>query len=219
MDDLTSTIVMSIITGIISGVISSLTVWWLLTHYFSPKIEISSGISKYMQERKKCGYHYQIKFLNKRKRLAVNLHLSSHMVLPSLIKEGVNEIWSVPLFTTEIPALLSTFNNAKCISRRLGFNIENDDFNSKFDRPDLFPEHFIKLVKDKTVSLDDILAVHPKSFIRVVISATDSLTGSTRVFVSRDFSSSDIMLGRFKKGSVEIEPSPTSKEDSEEADT
>ena len=139
--------------------------------------------------------------------MAVDMKLSSYMVLPSLIKKGVNEMWNVPLYTKEIAALLSTTNNKNShVHRRITINVEDKEFQEKFERPDLFDTRTVQLAKEGKLSLDDMLNAYPKAYIRVIVSATDSVTGSKKFFISNNYYRDEIVPGRFKKDAVDIDP-------------
>lgn len=88
-------------------------------------------------------------------------------------------------------------------ARQLSLQINAEELRKKFDKT--FFEDSLKLkAYQELLTLEDILSITPKAFIRIYISAMDSFTGSRKIFRTKDYYMDDIKYGSYERYSLNI---------------
>jgi len=95
-------ILIGIITGVLTGVISAALFWWWQAKLMRPKLRLCPTIARYRLARDEVD-RYQIKVINGRRRLAVDLRVTVSIHLPDLVSPGSVETLSLHRF--ENPSL------------------------------------------------------------------------------------------------------------------
>lgn len=194
----------AIIVGVITGVIASWIAWWVLYHIGSPKIGISENIKKRRTQNRKSGYYYQFKFGNlKNSSDAVDISIGAKIYLPGVPKNGMTNIYNIPVDGKYQFELVPNSGNKPGWARQISLLLDDEDFNKIFDKT-FFSTDLKEKAKNKLLILEDILSITPKAFIRIYISAMDSFTGSRKVFRSKDYYLSDIKYGSYERYSLDL---------------
>ncbi len=121
---------------------------------------------------------------------------------PKIMGRGTN-LYDIPLDTKNILELPSLSEPKRC-RRRVSFRIEDEDFCKKFTK-NYFPDHFKVLAAERRPKLEDVFEIIEGIYIRIYISATDSFSGSKKVFKSKDYRAEDIIEGQYIDGSLEVD--------------
>lgn len=195
---------LSILIGVFTGIIASSIVWWYLFHVLTPKIEFSEKISKIPSEDRGCRFLYRIKFHNARKRIVINLILKLTIVLPDFPKKGTNVLYNIPLGAGHITHLFSIHEKGR-VRRITLFMLDTEEFTKIFESRN-FSDKIHQLAQEKKLSLEDLFDITDNSFIRMSIIATDSVSGSTKLFLSKKYYKNDIVFGNFDESSLRVIP-------------
>jgi len=188
-------IVISIVTGVFSGIIASLVVWWYLFHFLSPQIEFSPIIAKKPSKDRGCGAYYQFMITNIGHRRAIDISLDILLVIRNYPEQGTDNIYH-PNPSRKAILELPSARKKNRVRRRIWINLDDDEFVDKFKKS-FFPDKIRQLANDKALSLEELLSIGNDSFVRVVIKVTDSISGSIKVFRSKNYTSEDIREGSF----------------------
>ena len=84
-------------------------------------------------------------------------------------------------------------------------NLDKERFTKILERQ-YFPDRIRHLASEKKLSLEDVLGINEGSYLRILVKVTDSVSGATRVYRSRDYLLKDIVHGYFEKRSLNIIP-------------
>ncbi len=193
----------AIIVGVLSGVVSSWMAWWILNYFGSPKIGFSENIKKQISIDNNSGYYYQFKIGNLKKIDAVDISINAKVYFPDIAKEGITNIYTIPIDGNYQFELIPNRNDTPGWARQLTLKINDEKLIKEFDRY-FFDDAFkLKIIK-KQLILEDLLQITPKAFIRIYVSATDAFSGSRRVFRSKNYYLRDIKFGNYERFSLNI---------------
>jgi hypothetical protein len=178
--------------------------WYILYYQLAPKIEFSEAITKRKSQAKGCGYEYAVKLYNVRHRTAIDARLQAFVTTPNLTFNGSDDVYYLSIGTNRILEIISKSKPGRNANLVI-FNLDKERFTKVFERH-YFPEQIRICAADKKLSLEDILDIKENSRLCVRVKLTDSVSGATRVYRSKDYTQNDIVLGYFRKGSLEAIP-------------
>jgi hypothetical protein len=189
----TADLVTTNLLGLAVGVLASFLTWWVLFHWFVPKVEFSAFISK-IPRAGGSGYSYRIKLMNTGRRsiLGVEVHArlwvdwkgSGNWLGIYLPFSGEGEKkYDIPILKRGGDRVLSFFINAV----------------HSFQTNVAYPEDFRRKAALRVVSMEDVLGLGENAYVQVFVSGYDGFSGARRVFESRKFHTSDIYPNRFTK--------------------
>lgn len=187
--------VLSVAVGVTTGVASSLIAWWITYRYLSPRVSFSDVIFRRYSKIRGCGYNYQFTVANERRRPAGDLEVTAKFTLkhfPPSTPDNIHNSVTVPTDGQTLPLLAGSTRKKKTIFR-LSLLLDDDRFRNELlnFRPYL-AQDVVNGLEGSKVSLEQLLAISPESFVRVTAMLTDGTSGSRRVFVSDSYSSDTI---------------------------
>lgn len=151
-----------------------------------------------------CGFEYCIKLYNVRKRTAVDARLTAYVTIPKLTSSGTDDVYYLPLGTRYIMEIIPKSRPGRN-AHLVVLNLDEERFTKILER-EYFPESIRLRASEKKLSLEDVLSIKENSHLRLLIKATDSVSGATRIYRSKDYQVTDIVHGCFVKKSLHIIP-------------
>jgi len=178
------------------GIAASFLTWWMLFHWFVPKIEFSPFISK-VPRSGGSGFSYRIKIINTGRRSILGVDVYARLVIDWQGKGTLSGLYlpfssegekkfDIPILKRNGNRVLSLFINS----------VQSFQTNVKY--PPTFKEKAIA----KTVTMEDALALGKTAYIQVFVSGYDEFSGARRVFESPKYAVSDIYSNRFAKNGL-----------------
>jgi len=181
---------LGLLLGIPLGVLSSLLAWWVLFHAVTPKIRFAEKISRLSFGD---GKTFRLKLLNDGRRHIIDCEFVAELRVRGLSPGVPRNTWLI-----RIPLRNDGFAYWPRGTNRLIVFMPY--------RPDARVAAFCPADEDEGLALDRLFAIRDEVHLRIIVFAYDSFSGSRRVFVSKDYSASDIADGRYSTGSLGIEP-------------
>ena len=198
--------IIAVIVGVITGVIASWVAWWVLHHAMAPKIGFSEVLKKQKTGNSKTGYYYQFKFGNLKKRTeVVDISVRASIYLPDFPSNGVTNIYTIPIDGKYIYELTPQSNENQGWARRISLKVNDPDFLKTFEKT-FFDEKLKELAKNEMITLEDLLKITEKAFVRVYIASMDAFSGSRKVVKSKNYRLVDIQFGKYERLSLEFTP-------------
>jgi hypothetical protein len=182
-------VAIGIITGVLTGIISAVLFWWWQAKLMRPKLILCPTIARYRLPGEKVD-RYQIKIINGRRRLAVDLKVTVAIHLPGLVRHG----------SVETLTLLKSENPSLGINVRYRIQPGRMPQDTKDRYLSYFPAYLAKSISHgQTVDLDEFFKIYEGAFLRVSASATDSFSGANG-FVRETYYADSMRAGRFAGG-------------------
>jgi hypothetical protein len=182
------------------GLVASVASWWIVTALFAPKLEIST-LNRKPEDRnlEPCGFRYRIKVRNLRRSYAAgDLTLHAKLVIPGLDGNPLSRTWlSIPIGHDVYPVLEG---------RKAGFELSERNFTlhiHDLERSARLTQRTVDALNNRTITLDELLALGSGGFILVAVQASHARSGHTRTY-SVEFGPHDVREGVFAPGSVKI---------------
>lgn len=192
----------AVIVGVTTGVIASLTAWWVLYHLMAPSIQFADTIKKEATANSTTGYYYQFKLGNmKRTSSAIDIDVRASVYFAEFPAEGVTNTYTIPVGGGHFFELTPRKDGATSWNRRVSLKVNDAEFLSNFDKT-YFPDRIKSLARDKTLTLEDLFTVTDNVVLRLHAIATDSFSGSKRIFRSKPFRVEDIAIGKYERSSL-----------------
>lgn len=183
----------------VTGVLSSFFAWWILHHAMKPKIKIDNNIYKQNTKSSKTGFYYQIKYENIKKRSsAVDVTARVSLYLRDFPREGFTNIYNIPLSGAQVFELMPKKRKAIGNNRYIDLKINDIKFKEQIQQK-YMPKRIQDLAEEQRLTVEDLLGVAKKSFVRIYITATDAFSGSKKTFKSKDLTIDTIVHGKFTK--------------------
>ena len=88
-------------------------------------------------------------------------------------------------------------------NRRISLQINDEKLVKKLDKT-YFSKDLKALGASKMLTLEDILSITPRAFIKIRASGANSYSGSRRLFRSTDYKLADIVQGKYDRFSLEL---------------
>jgi hypothetical protein len=186
---LTVAIAIGIITGVLTGVVSATLFWWWQAKLMRPKLLLCLTIAHYKFARDKVD-RYQIKIINGRRRLAVDLRVTVSMYVPGLVNPDSVET-----------VLFHKFENPS-LNKNIRYRIQPGYMPQDVQRRYLnyLPAHLSAAIRSgKPVDLGEFFKLHEDAFLKVSASATDSFSGASG-FVQGKYYADSVRMGKFAGG-------------------
>lgn len=176
------------VIAILIGVITSLAAWFVLFHLITPKVVFSSKISKTKVESYANGYSYRIKLWNIGKRDIIDLDVFIRLKIKGLTSK--ENLWHTIDFNKRFDKIIYF---GKEENRIIPF------YPNKTGRfsENIFPKTIRDKVENGILTLEDVLGLGSKSFVRVYIFGFDKFSGSRKIFLSRKYFLNDIEEANF----------------------
>ncbi len=205
---------LDIILGVLIGVATNIAAWWLLFHWLTPRLRFSYGISKLPRRPtpdNKAKYFYRVKVENSGPRAIVDLEVIARLRLKALpgYPEGLSQIVYVPLDSRggifhRIPRVPPVSK-----SRSRPVLILFPHVQSEFKNINNYPEAIVSKAKRKALTLDDILSLGSGAYLEIFAFGYDEFSGARKLFASKRYSSSDLVLGAFNRRGLDVVPAST----------
>ena len=199
---------LSFILGLFVGLCTNLVSWWILSRYIVPKVEFSPSIAKIesaINEHDSSGVRYRFKFQNAGRRGIIDVELEATLRIEKLQQRDSVQV---------IPLALSAEGEKKahiiCLqpvkpenkaARVWSFYINSVE---QFRTNTVFPDEFRKKATARMLKLEDVLSLGERAWIQVSIFGYDEFSGARKLFLSKDYTGTDIKEGPFAIGSLEV---------------
>lgn len=190
MADVSAWIFLSI--GLGGGIALSALFWWYLNHYLVPQITFSQEIAKRPSSLNPSGFMYRIKIKNTGKRRIIDLNVTVRIAIYEL---GLKKLWNwynIDISGKKIPMLGKKMNRLIVLRPQ-----ETVDFSR-----DIFPRHVRKKLQSGSLTLEDIMELGNKCYIRLYIFGNDEFSGARKLFCSPKYTRKDIRKGIFRNLTV-----------------
>lgn len=198
-----------LITGAVTGFLTNLLAWWILTHYFVPRIEFSSSISKMptpQTPEDRSGYRYRVRLQNSGRRNVIDVEIAARLLITGLSRHS-KELRGV----VEIPQKADGTTNwgiSRMLPARKGGThpVMFLHINSALELREwrMFPEQIRGKSKEKILVLEDLLRLGEEATIRYRAFCYDEFSGARKVFFSKPYTFHDIKEGLFEEGGLDI---------------
>lgn len=186
-------------TGFISGFMATYIFWYAMTHWLTPKIAFSPFIRKKESSKTPSRYSYLFKIVNlKNKTSAIDIKIRAVIHYPEISKPKFTNVYQIPLNTTNLMELLpqdydydeyddidESSNEDEFKStmkgRMIKLLINSENFRNIHQRK-FFTEQINDHAKEDKLTLEELLAVSEKVFVRLYVSASDNFSNSRKLF-------------------------------------
>jgi len=202
--------------GFVLGIATNLLSWWILSHVVVPQISFSPQISKTCAHKTPCdqsGYKYRVKLENSGRRAAIDVEIAARLRVKGMGAFAKTNwlIVNIPLSTHgnsyRIPRILPVKESlARRHTLRLLIN-EAEEFRSP-----TYPEAIRKKAEERTLLLEDLLTLGSAATLQIVVFAYDEFSGARKLFVSKEYTCSDIKEGPFLRKGLEVKELPTKEQ-------
>jgi len=171
------------------GISASIAAWFILYHLIVPKIVFSKIISKSVKSSAPCGYSYRIKLWNIGRRDVVDLDIYIKLKIKGLTCQ--KKLWH----TVELTKRFDKITYLAAGENRIIPFFPNNTVRFK---EKIFPKHIQLRSKLEILTLEDILKLGSRSFVRVYILGNDTFSGSRKIFLSKKYYINNIKQKCFK---------------------
>ena len=217
----------TLVLGFFLGLATNFIVWGLLFHYFVPRVRFSPHISKVPNKKTredKSGFRYRFKIENAGRRDIIDVDLAARLSVKGLRTPSIWSTIYIPLSADgdssyRIP-LLRPAKKGKIARRKVMFFYTNS--RDVLRDWSIFPEKLRRRSRNRTLLLEDLMKLGSKANPEIHAYCYDSFSGSRKLFISRPYSTDEILSGVFEaaglgvlKGTLPV-PSPQSTEEGEE---
>lgn len=192
--------VTALLVGIPLGVLSSLIAWWILFHAIVPKVRYSNRIAKGDFIYSPSGTRCRIRLENFGRRDILDVELFARLRVRGLRPEAPTT-WDIVyprIGYAKIPKLPRSGQPGSRLTLTIHPH-ELDDFSIK-----LLPDNLQTKVGTKELTLDELMSLGTQSELHVYAFGYDAFSGTRRVFESPPYLLSDIQLGVFGPGSLDL---------------
>ena len=174
----------SVILGIPIGIVCSLIAWWIIFHWYIPKIEFTNFVSKIKSSSNPdFPFNYRVRIKNSGKRSIIDITVRISITITGFYPNRKENISNFYLdLKGENKPILSKGNH-------LIFSLKYSALSSTLQ----------KYVKDKHSYIEEILKI-PDSSIKIFVFGTDELSGARKLFMSQKFYAADIRSDYFMRG-------------------
>ena len=192
-------LLISNLLGFILGIIASFFSWWLLFKILRPRIEFSDSIGKIMSQTH--DKTYRVKIANTSSRNAIDLEIIARV---RLARVGFRKN------TRVVEIALDIEGNTKSRRVYLRPGVENGMIlhlypsRTRAFLGNSFPAHIREKAQNDTLELEDILGIHPNSFLEICIFSTDDFSGTRTLAISKNYTLKNIHLGSFELNGLKI---------------
>jgi hypothetical protein len=173
------------------GVACSITAWWILFHKIVPRVRFSERISKTASDAD-SGFSYRIKFENVGRRDIIDIQIHAYLRIIGLRSRKPSGIM------TNVKLSTSKEYVPKMMAAGKGFIISLYPERTRSFQRTAYPEDVRRKYEQKSLLLEDVLALGYDTKLRIVVFGYDSFSGARRVFESKLYGVDDIKMGRFK---------------------
>jgi len=177
-----------LLLGLLGGFALSAIFWWYLNHYMVPKISFSDEIAKRPSSLNPSGFMYRIKIKNTGKRRVIDLNVTVRIAIYEL---GLKKLWNwydIDISGKSVPMLGKGMNRLIVLRPQ-----ETLDFGRS-----IFPNKIQNKLQSGELSLENVLELGSKSYIRLYIFGNDEFSGARKLFFSKKYTRRDIRTGIFK---------------------
>jgi hypothetical protein len=188
--------IVGLVLGVPLGVLTSLTAWWILFHRITPALQFAAYISR----RERPGRVYRLKMVNTGKRNVIDCLVVAELRVKGLSPDVPGNTWLI-----ELPLRVSRFAFWPAKTNRLIVFLPY--------HPDPPIIAFLGKSAGNGFTLDELLLCRDVVRLRVVVFAYDEFSGSRRVFVSSDYTISDIRDGNYVGLAITSAPAVTDNVD------
>jgi len=182
-------LVLSMVVGFPFGVLSSFVAWWLLFHYFVPRISFSAQIRKTETEDTKSRSEYRVKVKNIGKRTMIDIELIARYRVKGVVPDRPNN-WkweNLKVDSDRVPMIQPSTNRI--------FRIFPEQTESFKYAP--YPDNIREKAQEGILTLEDLLGLKQGSEIRMYIFGFDNFSGARKLFVSQFYNISSIKPDMF----------------------
>ena len=192
-----------ILIGIFIGIVTNLIAWWILFHYIVPEIKFSPSISKIPTKENNSGYKYRFKLQNVGKRSIIDVEVIASVKLKGFGDFSDNfRIVNIPLSsksTTRSIPIISPLSDEFTGKLFQFFINEVNDFKGS---------RYPKYIQDKAIEgnlfLEDVMSMKPETTLQIMAFGYDEFSGTRKLFVSKLYTISDIIEGKYDYNGLEI---------------
>jgi hypothetical protein len=199
-----------ILIGLVIGIASSLFAWWVLNRLLAPRIRWSGSICK---DQWLGTSRYRIKFANLGIRDVVDAEVRCTVRIVNLDNVAAGKAGATNTATVSLPlhggtadVLRKTWWGAKLKGRARLAQIDTSGI-STFQLPRMASEVRDRIARGEQPALEQILGQGKHAYVDFTFYGYDVVSGARRVRRSKHYTRSDIIPGRFEKGSLRIVPS------------
>ena len=193
-------IIISTVIGIPVGVLCSLAAWGILFYVIVPKITFSPFISKINTKEAKSSFEYRIAFQNTGKRGVVDAEIYAKLRIYGLKPDFPrnSEFYSIPLEFDKIPKIIPQKDGSKHIIRLDVAKI--DELTSR-----IVPHQgILSNFEENSNLLEDLLSLGTKAYLQIYVFGYDAVSGTRKVFESKQYRLNDVLHGRFSGTSLNV---------------
>jgi hypothetical protein len=200
-----------VIVGTAVGIGSGLTTWWITARAITPKICISSAISKLPDDAGTAPWRYRVKVINVRRPWlpdapAVEIDISATLRIKGL-RPIAPETWvglPIPIGSTGEIAFLRR-------DRSVRLRLYDLDWHAR----ELLPVEMRRSVRSREITLEELFTLGSEVRLQVVLSASHSYTHARSTAIGT-YRASDIRCGLFDKHGLDVVEDPSLCEPNED---
>lgn len=228
--------------GFVVGLLVSIIFWAVLNFIVVPKVRFSEKISKVKSEKSPSGFRYGIRFINVGTRDVLDVELLARLRIRnySTDQRGNFQNDFIPLGVTRIPLLsarswlknmlVSILEGIPALAHLPRIKAYLDYYNDRVkagitvhllegqfseESKWIYPPDILKALQIQTITLEDLLNLGEGGTIEIFGFGFDRISGTRKMFHSKEYSSQDIEDGRFDRFSLTILPDKQSSGNAE----
>jgi hypothetical protein len=200
----------SVIVGVGVGVFTGLLTWWITARAITPKLEISSKISKLPDDAQPARWRYRVKVQNVRRPWLPDAPAVEAQVTAVLRIKGLRG--PAPDTWVGIPIPIGSTGEIDFLPRDRSLRLRLYDID--FHAFELLPSDVERAIHSGDVTLEELFTLGSRARLRVVVSASHGYTHARNTAIAR-YDVSDIECGAFDPKTVEVVPDPTRCEEAQ----
>lgn len=164
------------------GLVASYLVWWLLNHWWIPKLSFSDEIARYTVDDDKS--LYVCAFMNSGLRSIIDVEVILRVGVKGFEKSEGWQFFSIKTNTSRLPELQA--------GRRALVRVLDERENREYSDP---PSHGLRRSVDGCETLMDVFNITDDVVVEAHVFGYDEFSGARRHFVSSRYKSSAIRTG------------------------
>ena len=197
-------LLMQILVPYLLGVITTLTGWYILSHYYVPKLQFSKSISKTKTNDNRSGCIYRIKVENYGNRDIIDLEFYAKFRIRGLYPQfpGNRGIIGIPLSRSRIYKIKPVKKGEREEGKRDILSIHYDE-TKEFSKP-IYPENIKMKSQNESLLLEDIMRLGSSCTLQIIAFGYDVFSGARKMFESKRYSLADIKEGYFDDKGLDV---------------